>query len=76
ATLSEENLEVMRFIYQQNNLGIKPSYSDIGKKLEISRPTARKRIKRLVATGYLIDSKKGNSKVLELTEKGKLLFLR
>ncbi|MFX1284462.1 MAG: PAS domain S-box protein [Promethearchaeota archaeon] len=76
AALSEENLEILRLIYQQNNLGKKPSYSVIGKELEISRPTARKRIKHLVATGYLIERRKRNSKVLELTEKGKLLFLR
>ncbi|MFX1422757.1 MAG: PAS domain S-box protein [Promethearchaeota archaeon] len=76
AALSEENLEVMRLIYQKNNLGIKPSYSDIGKELNISRPTTRRRIKKLLATGYLIDHKKGNSKVLECTDKGRLLFLK
>ncbi|UCG90354.1 MAG: PAS domain S-box protein [Candidatus Heimdallarchaeota archaeon] len=76
ATLSEENLVIMRLIYQQNNLGIKPSYSDIGQELKISRPTARKRIKNLVTTGYLIDHKIGNSKVVELTEKGRFLFMR
>jgi len=76
ATLSEENLDVMRLIYQQKNLGMKPSYSDVGNELKISRPTARKRIKRLVAKGYLVEHKRGNSKELDLTEKGKLLFLR
>lgn len=72
--VSEEFLQLLRFIYQQNNLGMKPSYSDIRVELKTSRPTVRKRIKRLATTGYLIESKKGNKKVLEITEKGRSLF--
>lgn len=70
----DDSLEVLRFIYQQNNLGVKPSYTDIGNELEISKPTTRKRLKHLVATGYLNEQKSGNRKILELTEKGLMLF--
>ncbi|MHA2247409.1 MAG: PAS domain S-box protein [Candidatus Hodarchaeales archaeon] len=76
ARISEELLEILRFVYQQNNLGLKPSYSDTSKELQTSRPTVRKRITNLVTTGYLIDPRKGNKKVLEITEKGRSLFLR
>ena len=67
-------LDILRVVYQQNNLGVKPSYTDIGNELELSKPTTRKRIKELVATGYLEEQKSGNRKILELTEKGLLLF--
>ena len=75
AKIAEEFLEILRLIYQQNNLLYKPSYSDIGEELQISRPTVRKRIKQLLATGYLIEHKKGKSKILEISGKGRRLFL-
>ncbi|MFX0182584.1 MAG: PAS domain S-box protein [Candidatus Hodarchaeota archaeon] len=76
AKIPEEFLEVLRFVYQQNNLGVKPSYSDIGEELQISKPTVRKRIKQLIATGYLIEHKKGKMKILEISGKGRSLFIK
>lgn len=70
----DEWLGILRFVYQQNSLGVKPSYTDIGNELELSKPTTRKRLNHLVATGYLNEQKSGNRKILELTEKGYFLF--
>jgi PAS domain S-box-containing protein len=75
AKISEELLEILRLVFQQNNLGIKPKYSEVGEMLRISRPTARKRIKNLVTRGYLLEHEKGKSKFLELSGKGELLFV-
>jgi PAS domain S-box-containing protein len=75
AKIAEEFLEILRFVYQQNNLGLKPSYSGIGEGLQISRPTVRKRVKQLVMTGYLLEQKKGKSKIVEISGKGRMLFL-
>jgi len=75
AKIPEEFLEILRFVYRQNNLGVKPSYSGIGEELQISRPTVRKRIKQLIATGYLLEHKKGKSKNVEISGKGRILFL-
>jgi PAS domain S-box-containing protein len=72
--LPEDLLEILRFIYEQNTSGIKPSYSDIGKEAGVSKPTARKRIKNLIFKGYMMESKKGLYKVVELTDKGRNLF--
>lgn len=72
--LSEDLLTVVRFVYRQNTIGIKPSYSTISKDLRVSRPTIRKRLTNLIATGYVIEHTKGNSKVVELTERGRELF--
>ncbi|MFX1515544.1 MAG: PAS domain S-box protein [Promethearchaeota archaeon] len=75
AKIAEEYLEILKFVYQQNNLGLKPTYSGIGKELQISRPTVRKRVKQLRVLGYLLEHKKGKSKILEISEKGRMLFL-
>ncbi len=72
---SEEFLDILKYIFQQNGVGVKPSYSDVGEVLEISRPTARKRIKHLVTRGYLIEHQTGKSKFLELSGKGELIFI-
>ncbi|MFW9904239.1 MAG: PAS domain S-box protein [Candidatus Thorarchaeota archaeon] len=76
AKIAEEYLEILKFVYQQNDLGLKPSYSGIGKELQISRPTVRKRVKQLIVTGYLLEHKKGKRKIVEISEKGRMLFLR
>ena len=73
--VSEEFLEILRLIFQQNNLGKKPSYSEVGEQLRVSRPTLRKRIKQLLATGYLVERKIGKTKSLELSRKGVSIFL-
>jgi len=75
AKISEENLSILKFIFQQNKEGIKPSYSEIGNQLQISRPTARKRIKYLISVGYLSEHKLGKTKKVELSSKGELLFV-
>ena len=73
--ISDELLSLMRFIYKSNILGIKPSFSDICLELNLSKPTVRKRIKALVYSEHLIQVKKGNKKIVELTDRGKLIFL-
>ncbi len=72
--LSEDLLEVLTFVYNQNISGIKPSYTEIRKKIGVSKPTARKRIKALINCGYVAESKKGRTKVVEITERAKLWF--
>ncbi len=72
--LPENLLEVMKLIFTQNKSGMKPTYTDVGKELGISKPTARKRIRRLVNHGYLMESTHGRFKLIEITEKGRELF--
>jgi Mn-dependent DtxR family transcriptional regulator len=74
ARLPEDLFEVLAFVYRQNTSGVKPSYSNLGKELRISKPTVRKRIKNLISSGYITESKKGMYKVIELTDKGRNLF--
>lgn len=72
--LPESLLDVLKFIYEQNNIGIKPSYIDIGRELGLSQPTVRNRIRFLISNLYLIESLKGKKKLVELTERGKGVF--
>ncbi|MHC1624917.1 MAG: PAS domain S-box protein, partial [Methermicoccaceae archaeon] len=67
-------LDILKIVYKQNTLGLRPCYTDISKELGISNPTARKRIRRLISFGYLRDKTEGRSKVIELTERGRNLF--
>lgn len=76
ARLAEDLLEVLTFVYRQNIVGMKPSYTDIRQETGVSEPTIRKKIRTLINHGYLTESRKGRSKVVELTEKSRFLFLR
>ncbi|NYT03705.1 MAG: DUF835 domain-containing protein, partial [Candidatus Methanofastidiosa archaeon] len=74
-TLSEDLLEILRYVYTKNKSGYKPSFSDIGIEFNITRPTIKKRIDKLIETNYLNISISGRNKVVELTHKGRDLFL-
>ncbi|MDO9536760.1 MAG: PAS domain S-box protein, partial [Thermoplasmata archaeon] len=73
---NEELFEIAQLIYEKNSSGIKPSYSEIGEELKLSKPTFRKRVRRLINAGYAVEVTKGNKKVLELTQKGRSLFFK
>jgi len=71
--LPEPLLDFLRFIHEQNNIGIKPSYTDIGRELSLSQPTVRNRM-RFLSDVYVTTSSKGKKKLVELTEWGKSIF--
>jgi Mn-dependent DtxR family transcriptional regulator len=72
----EDLMEIAQMIYDRNSSGIKPSFSELGEELKMSKPTFRKRVRRLIAGGYAVEVNKGNRKVLELTQKGRSLFFK
>ena len=72
--LPDDLISVLKFIYEENTTGIKPSYSEVEHELRVCKPTMRKRIRKLISGGYLIDNKNGRRKVIELTERGKNFF--
>jgi len=67
-------LEILTFVYNKNLIGIKPTFSDIGREINITRPTIGKRMSFLTTSNYLIVSIKGRNKVVELTNKGREIF--
>lgn len=72
--LSDDLLEILKYVYSMNKKGLKPSFSDVGNKLSITRPTIKKRIDSLMISDYVNISTNGPCKVVELTQKGKDLF--
>jgi PAS domain S-box-containing protein len=72
--LSEDQMDILKNIFEQNKIGIKPSYSSLGEKLGLSKPTVRKKLKELKSSGYVIEILKGRNKFVEITEKGNSLF--
>ena len=74
--LPEDLFEVLGYIYRQNCLGVKPSYTDIGRNLKISKPTVQKRVRLLISSGYIREAVKGNRKEVEVLDRGRALFLR
>jgi len=73
--MSTELFELLKYIYFQNNLGVRPSYTQIVDEFETTRPTARKRVRELLMKAYVRETSVGRTKVFELTQKGINLFL-
>ncbi len=74
--LSESLLELLRLVYDQNLVAVKPDHKFIREELNISKPTLRNRIDRLLRKGYVKERPKGRTKVLEITDKGRRIFHR
>ena len=74
--LPDEQFKILRYIYEDNIVGVKPTFTQIGQELKISKPTVRKRIRFLISMGYVIEIVKGRNKVVELTEMGRNFFFK
>lgn len=72
--LPEKMIALLGFVHAQEKLGKKPSHRDICIGLNVTRNTARKRIRYLAGRGFLAETKSGRKKLVELTQKGKKLF--
>lgn len=73
--LPEDLLEILKFVYRYNKTGKRPTYSELGQEVKVSKPTIRKRVRVLLNYGYVAEFPKGRSKILEITERGRHLFL-
>jgi PAS domain S-box-containing protein len=72
--LPDDLFKIIKFIYEDNIIGNKPSYTKIGQELGLSKPTVRKRLRILNSAGYISEDIKGRKKVVILTEIGKNTF--
>jgi PAS domain S-box-containing protein len=68
--ISKKLIEIINKVHQTNSNGSKSSYTSISKQLGISKPTVRKRVRKLVSEGYLFEIEKGRNKLVDLTELG------
>jgi response regulator of citrate/malate metabolism len=74
--LSDDLIEIIKYINNKNNLNINVTFGEIGKEFNISKVTVKKRIEYLISKMLIYSKKIGKTKLLYLTEKGKKLTLR
>ncbi len=72
--LPDDLINILRYVYEQNIIGLKPSYTEVESELSVCKPTMRKRIRKLISGGYLTEANKGRSKVIGLSERGRAIF--
>lgn len=70
----EDLIELLKYLEKRNEIGKKPHHKEIGKKFNITRTTVRQRLKILHDKGMIIEKKKGRSKVVEITNRGRKLL--
>ncbi len=70
----EDMLNILKYVYNQNKLGVKPCYTEICNELNMSKPTIRKKINNLVNNEYLSEDYDGRHKRVEITEKTRETF--
>jgi len=73
--LSDKLFTTLKVIYKLNLMGVRPSYGLIRKRQGISKPTVRTRITSLISGGYVVEKIKGRNKIVEMTEKGRGIFI-
>lgn len=74
--LPDDLYDVLRSVYQQGAIGRRPTLTELREGMDLSKPTMTKRVMNLVAGGYLALSTRGRTKQVELTEKGRRVFLK
>ncbi len=67
--ISEELLEILRFVRSKNKVGVSPNHFDIQNAFGFSRPTLGRKLAILKSKEYLTETKMGNRKVVQLTQK-------
>ena len=72
--LEDKKYEILKFIQRQNQNNMLVSFSKIGHEFSISKVTNSKYLNSLGEKGLIFIEKKGKSKTLHVTEKGKTLL--
>jgi len=66
--------EILRYVCEMNRQSVCVSFKDIRRRFDVSYPTVRKRVSLLESKGFVSIVKKGNRKVLCVTEVGWRVF--
>jgi len=68
-SISDETLEILRFVHSKNRVGVSPNHVEIQNFFGFSRPTLRRKLTTLITKEYLAETKMGNRKVVRLTQR-------
>jgi PAS domain S-box-containing protein len=69
--LREDLLELLTYVAKRNEVGAKPHHKEIQKRFNITRTTVRERLNLLNEKGLIIENRRGRTRVIEITEKGR-----
>jgi len=69
--LTNQLLEIMRFVNEKETAGASVSLSDVSQRFRITRPTATDRIQKLLDCQYLSSEKIGRNRIIFMTSEGK-----
>ena len=72
--IPEELMMILKVINEENIKGILINQSKLRRKLDITKPTMKKRIDSLIELQYIFFEEKGNNKYLKLTKPGESLI--
>jgi predicted transcriptional regulator len=70
--ISNDLMRILKYVFQRNTEGFKPTYGEICDYMEITSRTGRKKLRALIENDYLNEIKNGRTKNLTITEKGKM----
>ncbi len=73
--LSEELIQILKFISDRNTLNKPATYKDVGERFAITAPTTQKKIEELNQGGFITIAKIGRNKVLKLTRYGERILV-
>lgn len=73
--LKKELYELLQYVNEENSKGREPNFNDVKEKLKITSVTTRRRINELVRRNMLMVKKRGRSKTLRMTSKGRETLL-
>ncbi len=71
--LVEADIKLLKFVNGKNTMNLVVSYKDISKLLNITKPTTRAKLSHLISLGLLQVEKRGRTKALKITAKGRRL---
>jgi len=72
--IEDEAYNILKFIYEQNQLSSKVSYKKVMKKFKIAYVTAAKKLEILEGKGLILTKREGKLRTIYITEKGKTLL--
>ncbi len=72
--ISQELYEILTHIQNENKTNIMVNYGNIRNTFSISKVTAKKRLESLIDEGLIYSRKRGKTKIINITEKGKNLL--
>lgn len=72
--IREDLTELLNYVAKRNEIGIRPNHKEIEKRFNVTRSTVRERLKILSSKGLVVEGKRGRTRVIEITERGRKLI--